>query len=81
MSEQQKNLERVSTRIAGHIKKFFANRVPGNQFRIEELRTYVQDQGEEIAPDSPGRILRDLRQKGVLDYRIVSRKDSLYEVA
>lgn len=48
---------------------------------MDELRRYVGRELEEaIAPDSPGRILRQLRQQGVLNYAVVSRRQSLYRV-
>jgi hypothetical protein len=33
-----------------------------------------------VAPDSAGRILRDLRKRKVLDYRVINRAQSLYEI-
>ena len=36
--------------------------------------------GNYIAPDSPGRILRQLRQQKLLNYTVVSRRQSLYQV-
>jgi ribosomal protein S25 len=32
------------------------------------------------APAIADRILRDLRQRGVVEYRVLSRRESLYEV-
>ena len=32
------------------------------------------------APDSPSRILRDLRQRGLLDYTVTNRRASAYRV-
>ena len=32
-----------------------------------------------IAPDSPGRILRELRLNGRLDYVVLNRRQSLYQ--
>ena len=52
-------------------------------FYMEELRQFVENrigEGNHIAPDSPGRILRQLRQQGLLNYALVSRSKSLYEV-
>ena len=36
--------------------------------------------GNRVAPDSPGRILRQLRQQRLLNYEVVSRRQSLYRV-
>jgi len=77
--EQQENLDRVCVRIGRSVKKFCAERV-GEIFFADDLRRYVKAEVGEVAPGSPDRILRDLRQKGELDYRVVSRAESVYEV-
>jgi len=50
------------------------------QFHMEQLLLYIQGNLGMIAPDSPGRILRQLRQQGLLNYTVVSRRQSLYRV-
>ncbi|KKK51240.1 hypothetical protein LCGC14_3116930 [marine sediment metagenome] len=48
---------------------------------MEELRSYVgRNLVGCIAPDSPGRILRQLRQQRRLNYDVISRRESLYQV-
>ena len=48
---------------------------------MEDLRRYVEEGlGGKIAPDSPGRILRQLRQHGHLDYTVIYRAESIYRV-
>lgn len=81
MCEQRKNLERVSQKIAGYVLSFCTQRMAsGNtRFYMRELTRHVSTQIP-TAPDSAGRILRDLKQKGLLNYRVVSRKDSHYEI-
>lgn len=69
--------ERVYQRIAPIILGFHATN-SDRDFHIEELRRFVRDQVPEIAPDSPGRILRELRLQGRLDYTVVNRRQSLY---
>ncbi len=49
-------------------------------FHVSELREFVEARVGAIAPDSPGRILRDLRRDGVIDYEVVSRSESLYRI-
>ncbi len=81
MSAQRENLERVSAQIEGYILEFAAA-VPlrGHcQFHVEELRQYVADRVK-VAPASADRILRALRQQGRLNYRVVNRRASLYEL-
>jgi ribosomal protein S25 len=78
MSEQRQNIERVSTAISNLVVAFLRSHI-GKEFHVESLRQYVFSnvQGY-VAPASPDRILRDLRQKGVIDYRVVNRRQSLY---
>jgi len=77
MGEQQENLERVSSRIAGAIIEFCRAH---KRFYAEELRAYVLQATGIVAPGSADRVLRDLRQRGILDYLVISRRESLYEV-
>ena len=51
------------------------------EFYMEDLRGYVEKRVQgAIAPDSPGRILRQLRQQRQLNYKVISRSKSLYRV-
>lgn len=81
MSEQQENLDRVRERIHGSVKAFclpYAGTL--KTFYADQLRRHVRLTVGEVAPGSPDRILRDLRQRQQLDYVVVSRKESLYRV-
>ena len=69
---------RVFARIAPIILAFKAER-PDGAFHAEELRDYVIERVPEIAPDSPGRILRLLRQGRLLNYVVINRRQSLYQ--
>ena len=69
--------ERVYARIASVIMAFHEVKW-GQEFHVEDLRRYVRGQVPGIAPDSPGRILRELRLRGELDYVVVNRRQSLY---
>lgn len=73
MSAQRKHLERVSDRLAATVftfcKKRMQQRVPS--FFASSLLAYVQrEHGTDVAPDSPGRILRMLRRNGEIDYTV-----------
>ena len=75
---------RVRSRIGSLILEFCRltrRRFVVSTFHMEDLREFVE-QGVEgkIAPDSPGRILRQLRQQRLLNYRVISRSKSLYRV-
>jgi hypothetical protein len=78
VNEQRQNIERVNTAIASLVVAFLRRNM-NQEFHVESLRQYVFSnvQGY-VAPASPDRILRDLRQKGVIDYRVVNRRQSLY---
>lgn len=74
--DQQANLARVSGRIGPIVVEFMeAHR--GQEFHLSDLTAYVQAQSPG-APPSVDRVLRDLRQRGLVDYQIVNRRQSLY---
>ena len=76
MTEQTENLTRVTDAIAQHVTAFVTTH---KEFSGESLRRYVFERVQGyIAPASPDRILRSLRQKGVIDYEVLSRSKSLY---
>lgn len=75
--DQPAQLARVSGRIAKHVQAFMASKA-GQQFHMAELLAYVTEHAG-CAPASPDRILRDLRQRGLVRYSVVDRAASLYE--
>jgi hypothetical protein len=75
--EQQENLERVRTRIRHAIIEFCRGH---EWFHADELRAYVASETGVSAPASADRVLRDLRQKGHIDYVVANRRGSLYLV-
>lgn len=78
--EQQENLERVEGRIGRAIEDFIALELRSGKatFHANELRKWVNDGVPGVAPASPDRILRGLRQAGRINYEVVSRRNSLY---
>lgn len=81
--EQPENLERVESRIGHIVLRFCVDTIlhGDSVFYMEELRRYVsRETGHTVAPDSPGRILRELRKNRKLKYTVVSRRESLYEI-
>lgn len=80
-AEQQANLDRVSNNIAGLVAAFCRGRFREGraEFRMEDLTRFVRARST-IAPDSAGRILRDLRRRKVIGYEVVSRSASLYRL-
>ena len=73
----KEELNRVRSAIKGSILEFLPG--AGEEFHVEALRKYVADR-HQVAPASPDRVLRSLRQDGVIDYEVVSRRQSLYRV-
>lgn len=71
---QDENLERVTERIAAAVLEF-CDLNP--RFHMVELAEFVQERVG-VAPDSPGRILRALRQAGKVSYRVIDRRNSEY---
>jgi len=80
--EQRENLERVSLRVAASVIRFCIERLQRGEpeFHAEDLRTWVIQETGIAAPASADRILRDLRQRGIIQYRVLSRRESLYVV-
>ena len=76
--EQPVMLERVNLRIGRAIVDFCSTQ---KKFHADDLRKHVSKNVGKVAPGSADRILRDLRRRGVLNYRELSRRASLYEVA
>lgn len=77
-SEQDQQLARVGGRIADLVVAFCRQRV-GAEFHVAELLGHVE-RYEQVAPDSPRRILGQLRRAGQVDVELVSRSRSLYRV-
>lgn len=75
---QQTNIKRVGGRIGPTVLEFCADHL-GQQFYMRELESFVSTRVPG-APDSPSRILRDLRQSNHIDYVVVSRSQSLYRL-
>lgn len=79
MTEQAHNLRRVHCKIRAIVCEFFALKGATSQFSMNELTQYVAAR-EQVAPDSPARIMRALRGEGKLYYIVVSRSRSLYRI-
>jgi hypothetical protein len=76
-SDHEENLERVSSRISRAVLNFCRDH---KRFHADELRRAVIAETGITAPASADRILRYLRQRGLLSYTVLSRRESLYEV-
>ncbi len=49
-----------------------------DMFHMEELRDFVIHEVGKLAPDTPGRVMRGMRQRGAINYEVLSRSESLY---
>ena len=84
MTTDHQERARVRSRIGSLILEFCRRQV--GIFHMEDLRKFVECEANRepflghIAPDSPGRILRQLRQEGYMGYVVISRAESLYKV-
>jgi hypothetical protein len=81
--EQEQEIRRVYGNLREAILAFCAQVRRQNQdgalFTATALRDFVACHAPS-APGSPDRILRLMRQEGHLNYRVVSRSGSLYEL-
>lgn len=82
MQTHGENLERVALRIAPAVMEFCRQRCrrESKLFHADELRKYVTAMTGINAPASADRVLRDLNQRRLLHYILVSRHESLYEI-
>lgn len=76
---QQVQQARVSERIIEALMGFCRTHV-GQSFHAGELHEHIRQHCGQVAPDSAGRILRQLRQSGRVSYRLLNRGSSLYRV-
>jgi hypothetical protein len=79
--EQRENLERVYSRIARAIIEFLRmhNTPMHDTWHADDLRKHVVAKTGIAAPASADRVLRDLRQRGIINYRVINRSQSLYK--
>lgn len=72
-------LNSVACRIAQAILDY-CNARTSREFHADDLRKYVTSKVGTCAPGSADRVLRDLRQKGAVQYEVINRAASLYRV-
>lgn len=71
----KESLKRVRSKLESEVIYFWELRRIGETFHMHDIGDFINF---ECAPDSPGRIMRLLKREDVIDYVVVSRKDSLY---
>jgi len=79
---QAQHLARCAEKIAPVIERFCAARLRADapEFTMGELVEAVTRYVPNCAPDSPSRVLRDLRKRGRVRVALVSRGQSRYRV-
>lgn len=80
--DQERELERVCASIGGEVLRFCRLRLHRGvpEFHLAELEEHLNLMGLKTTPGSGGRILRMLRRRGLLDYRVINRSQSLYQL-
>lgn len=79
-SEQVEQLARVADGIERTVFTWCSHNI-GRSFHLAEFTTAVQAaHNGYVAPDSPARLLRLLRQRGLVKVALLSRSSSLYRV-
>jgi hypothetical protein len=84
MNEQTQQMNRVVATAGEAVLDFIKTRLTDTEntgaFTSEQLRFYVNNNvsGRFISPSTADRVLRDLRQKGKLDYLVLNRGKGLY---
>ena len=80
MEQQDLEFKRVRAKIGECIQRFVADRLASGrpQFHADDLRRAVAAV-HPSAPASADRILRALRQDGLVAYQVLNRRASLYE--
>lgn len=81
--DQAAELARALGALERHVMTFLRGRmhgpVEGHVFHMSTLLDYVKKHAE-CAPDSPRRVMRELQAQGCCEVRLLSRRQSLYEV-
>jgi hypothetical protein len=77
-AENRQQLDRVEGAIGETVLRFLREAVPpSREFSMTELLAFVRRETG-VAPDSPSRVLRSLRQRGKCQYRVTDRAKSAY---
>ena len=79
---QEENLDRVTEKISAAVVQFceLEPEKREKEFHMAELTQFVSERVGPSAPDTPGRVLRLLRQSGKIAYSVVSRRNSVYRI-
>lgn len=76
--EQQRQLDRVYTGMKQHLMKVRRQFNTGDEFTLTDIEKRLRAMGAVFRPDSPRRILSELRKEGALNYEVVNRSQGLW---
>src|SRR5437867_18715 len=70
------------TSLTTVIIEFFSQKIASGSvhFRMADLEKFVRKHARNIAAESTGRVLRNAKKSGQLDYVLLSRNDSTYRI-
>ena len=82
IDKQENQIKRVAATTKDAILDFINQRLADTEnkgaFTADQLRFYVNNNTPGVSPSSSDRILRMLRQQGLVDYCVLNRGRSLY---
>lgn len=79
LSAHKINMERAESKLTGLIVDWCNRHGPGHRFHLGEFTRDILSQ-QLCSPTSPYRIMALLRKKGLVNYKVVSRSQSLYQL-
>jgi hypothetical protein len=81
MNEQTENLERVKRNIGQTVMEFCVElEKSGAAFTANELVEHVKRYHPSVVAESAMRVMRDLRNRGFVNYECVKRAESRYTI-
>lgn len=75
---QPRELKRVKDKLHDLVIDFVKALHTGQVFHMAQLEQHIQERRPDVAPGSAGRILRLLRDEGLVEYDVVNRRRSAY---
>lgn len=78
MNDNAPFMQSTAARLTPAIVAFCRPRI-GREFHADDLRAFVAG-SVGCAPASSDRVLRHLRQRGVIGYSVINRRASLYRI-
>ena len=81
VGEHKKSLTRVEDNIQDLVIEYCGMVLEhGGFLHLQELEDWVRNRHRACVSGSPGRILRLLRKKEIIEYMLISRKKSIYKI-